>query len=328
MKRCFATVFGSCVVLSLAAGQEPADIQALIKQLKDKDAFVRLRAAKTLGQMGEKAKEAVPALKEALADPDEDVQAFAKRALELIGPDAQLDPKVSALIKDLRNKDVAKRVAALVSLGKMGKAAKAADVAIVESMIVSPNFYRDTHLDVFGKVHPELAQHVVTFMVDKTPENQTQALKAIMALKTNGKAALPLLILFCAADTQNKFANSVTHIWAIRAAATVAPEDARTGKLLSDTLLFKAPADKTAIAGGIRSTAIEVASKAKIPAQHIVPALIASLNDKSNLAAAVAALGNYGPDAKAALPALARLKFDENALVREAVSKALEKIDK
>lgn len=63
---------------SLAA---PPEVEALIKNLGDRDESVRLKAAKELGKLKEKAKDAVPALKVAAADPDEDVRAVAQKAL-------------------------------------------------------------------------------------------------------------------------------------------------------------------------------------------------------------------------------------------------------
>ena len=56
----------------------------LIKQLSDKDDLVRLKAAKELGKLKEKAKDAIPALKVAATDSDEDVREVAKKALAAI----------------------------------------------------------------------------------------------------------------------------------------------------------------------------------------------------------------------------------------------------
>jgi hypothetical protein len=55
--------------------------------LKDPDALVRKRAAVALKRMGAKAKSAVPALEEALADKDADVRAAVAAALDTIDPE-------------------------------------------------------------------------------------------------------------------------------------------------------------------------------------------------------------------------------------------------
>lgn len=67
------------------------DVAALIKQLKDNDAAVRLKAAKTLGTMGAKAKPAIAALFEALKDPDEDVRSVVQNAIASIAAGGGFD---------------------------------------------------------------------------------------------------------------------------------------------------------------------------------------------------------------------------------------------
>lgn len=80
--------FGLLSVLAAsqaAMSQAKADIPELIKQLKDKDEFVRLKAAKSLGKLGADAKDALVPLQEVAAkDADADVRAVAKQAVETI----------------------------------------------------------------------------------------------------------------------------------------------------------------------------------------------------------------------------------------------------
>lgn len=64
-----------------AENGQQAHIKSLIKQLGDGDAFVRLKAAYALGQIGPAAKEAVPALIMALGDESTDIRAKAAWAL-------------------------------------------------------------------------------------------------------------------------------------------------------------------------------------------------------------------------------------------------------
>jgi HEAT repeat protein len=62
-------------------------IAALVRNLKDKDASIRLRAAKALGMKGSAARDAIPALKEAAKDADEDVRRVAAASiLKIQGP--------------------------------------------------------------------------------------------------------------------------------------------------------------------------------------------------------------------------------------------------
>jgi HEAT repeat protein len=84
MKRvCLSLAFLILAVAPVAA-ESKADVPALIKKLKDKDAAVRLAAARSLAKIGPAAKAAIPALKQALKDEDPDVRAQAKKSLTTI----------------------------------------------------------------------------------------------------------------------------------------------------------------------------------------------------------------------------------------------------
>ena len=66
-------------------------IPHLIEALSDKDPQVRSATAQTLGQIGEAAKSAVPALKGSLNDGNEFVRAKAEEALKKIEPEGGVD---------------------------------------------------------------------------------------------------------------------------------------------------------------------------------------------------------------------------------------------
>src|SRR5262245_66010290 len=80
----------SCCLLEARAAPVPESDESrvadYVKALKSKNAAVRKQGAAALGDMGPKAKAAVPALRAALADPDEGVQAAAAAALEKSTP--------------------------------------------------------------------------------------------------------------------------------------------------------------------------------------------------------------------------------------------------
>ena len=62
----------------------------------------------------------------------------------------------------------------------------------------------------------------------------------------------------------------------------------------------------------------------------VVPALIAALHDPDPglVANAVVTLGDYGPDAKAAIPALLELSKTSNAGLKEQIKTSLRSIDR
>jgi HEAT repeat protein len=66
MKKWFAVVLAFSCLVSLVQAQVKEDVPALVKQLKDPDETLRLKAAKSLGKLGADAKDAIPALTEAL----------------------------------------------------------------------------------------------------------------------------------------------------------------------------------------------------------------------------------------------------------------------
>lgn len=96
-------------------------VPKLIQALQDPDAIVRMRAAKSLGEMGAKAKPAIEALKKALEDKDEDVRLIVKRALDRI--QVQADPQLTKLIADLGAPEALNRLLAAKALGDMGNKA-------------------------------------------------------------------------------------------------------------------------------------------------------------------------------------------------------------
>lgn len=83
----------ACIALGEAGeGAAPA-VPALIPLLKDKDPLVRRLAAYALGMIGPKAKAAVPALKEATGDRDSSVVETSINALR------EIDPKSGETLK-------------------------------------------------------------------------------------------------------------------------------------------------------------------------------------------------------------------------------------
>jgi HEAT repeat protein len=78
-----------------------------------------------------------------------------------------------------------------------------------------------------------------------------------------------------------------------------------------------------------RVVAVRLLPRREEDAARVVPALIKSLNDKTNDVrwSAAIGLGYYGDEAKDAIPALQKAEHDRDARVREAASVALSRID-
>jgi hypothetical protein len=133
---------------------QAADVDGLVKQLKDKDADARRRAVKELAEAGKDAQSATPALITALKDDDLFVRRFAAQALG----DIEADPKVAvppltALLKDPKEKKEAQQAAA-ESLGKMGAAGSAPLAAAIKAD-ATDNDVRRKAIESVGKIGPD-----------------------------------------------------------------------------------------------------------------------------------------------------------------------------
>lgn len=94
------------------APEEDSKVPAYLKALESKDPLVRKQVALTLGDLGAKARSAMPALRKALLDPDEGVQRAAAAALEKIsgaGKPAESDDEQKKLTALLRAEEAALR---------------------------------------------------------------------------------------------------------------------------------------------------------------------------------------------------------------------------
>ena len=97
--------------------------------LKNPYPGIRADAAAALGHLGPQAKNAVPALEEALKDEEAEVRAQAAQALAAIGEEA-VQPLTKALSDDNRQM----RMGAALALGRMGRKAQAAAPALAEAL--------------------------------------------------------------------------------------------------------------------------------------------------------------------------------------------------
>jgi HEAT repeat protein len=108
--------------LCLAMSVQAADVDDLVKQLKDKDPDVRRKAAKDLAAAGPDAKPALPMLVNAVTkDNDLFVRRFSAQAIGAIGEDAKAAiPTLKGIVKDPNEKKEVQE-AAIAALGKIGK---------------------------------------------------------------------------------------------------------------------------------------------------------------------------------------------------------------
>lgn len=151
----------------------PSDIAPLVKQLKSKDPLERRQAAAGLGERGESAKSAAPALVAALKDKDEFVRRMAVRSLGQIGADPDVAiPALKGLLKD-DDKGVIEAVGE--TFAKLGKAAVP---ALADMLKNSDPLVKKTSALALGKIGPDAKDAVpaliAAFKAD-TPRPRMQA---------------------------------------------------------------------------------------------------------------------------------------------------------
>jgi HEAT repeat protein len=175
MKRLLA--FSALGLLALlVCSAQGADVDDLVKKLKDKDPDVRRAAAVELGKAGQGAAAAAPALVAALKDADAFVRRYAAEALGVIGADPKIAvPALARLLRDANEKKDT-QLAAVGSLAKLG----AAGVAPLASGFRDPNLdsaVRTKIIDTLGDLgaegRPAIPALVEEFTGKNVPKGRT-----------------------------------------------------------------------------------------------------------------------------------------------------------
>ena len=194
---CLVVISAAAAATPSAVGQGAGEVKDLIERLKDKDETVRLKAAKELGKLKEKAKDAIPALTiTANKDEDEDVRVAAKRSLEAIrdavGVRANQDKikeLLNPLIVDLKGKNAEKRIAALDKLADLGTQAIDAGPAVVEfGILKSAPALREAATATHEKIDPDHAQANYCPLASMVVMNETKSKQSLAWRHLGAKA--------------------------------------------------------------------------------------------------------------------------------------------
>ncbi|MGH7193268.1 MAG: HEAT repeat domain-containing protein, partial [Candidatus Saccharimonadales bacterium] len=164
--------------------------------LKSKD--LRLYAVRILAKIGPDAKEAAPALAEALKGSDGDFRREAQFVLGTFGADAA--PAVPELIRSLDSNDEQVRNSAIYALGKIGPAAKAALPALRGLRDSDDAFVRFAATWALVKIDPKNPQLIAAAVTelqkglsDERPLVRLESAAALGELGAAAKAAVPEL---------------------------------------------------------------------------------------------------------------------------------------
>ncbi len=341
------------------------DVPALLKRLQGSEVAVRVEAAREIGDLGEQAKAAVPALVEALGDPAAPMRKAAAAALGSIGAPAA----VPALTKALRDPDAKVRWQAAEALGQIGPKASAAVPELVTVLQGKDVPMRSVAADALGAIGWEARAAIPTLKEAlKDPEQGVRLTAATALLRVDvreAKATVPLFFAELKKTSDTRIRLNYLHylgmvsvcgcgdwdkawvptlvdvvrtdpFWVDRvSAAGLLAKMAADGESLADTALpglietLKLEPD-----GEIRFEIARMLGRAEVvrhAGKHkaaAVQGLTHELQDKNpgvRLEAAKA-LQAYGPAARTAVAALTKLLKDEHPDVRSASAKTLKAI--
>lgn len=293
MRLALMACLAYCVVVVVdhaPAALQDDQVAALVKQLKDKDEFVRLKAAKVLGTLGAAAKDAVPALTDALKDADADVREVAKQALA----------KVNAAV------DAAMRAEALAVLEKNLKAAKDEDAMVrrkaavgLAALLADPDdIIRLKAVQALGEMGGDAEPAAVALKeaakdtdeaVRKGARRALEKLDAALGEAKTAKAREALAPLL----KELKAPAPEARIRALEKVAAFGPDAKIVGDALVEAMLDRVPA--------VRNAATEALEKVEPAIQPHVFQLLYGENKYE----AAGKLKAMGAEARHALPALA-----------------------
>jgi HEAT repeat protein len=251
----------------------------------------------------------------------------------------QAKEEVQSLIKQIKlSREPKVRIKAIEALGKLGADAKEASQVLIEAMTERNVMIRQAAAEALEKVNPNLQKPVLELLVDE--QKRAAAVEDLVGLQDEAKPALPVLIAMYKSELTGQSGGTVgvggplslaTRI--LTALTKIAPEDKTVIQTLLDAITYKPPAPGAAKANSanrpdVRYAAIELALEMKIDNKLLTKAIISATGDPICRIRAIEALGEMGPAAKEAVPALKKLKLDADEKVRDAATTALEKVEK
>jgi serine/threonine protein kinase len=162
-------------------------VTSLVGALGGADPAARWRAAMALGEIGGRAREAVPALVDALDDDDESVRLAAATALGKLGPAARdAVPTLTAALSD--KKDEVLRRHAAVALGRIGPPAHNAVAALIAAFKDRDTAMRDDASNALVSIGPAAVPGLIEALKDDDERVRWKAAEALTRIGT-GRAS-------------------------------------------------------------------------------------------------------------------------------------------
>jgi HEAT repeat protein len=165
-------------------------VPALTALLKDASPAVRAHAAKALGEIGTKAKPAVPELAKLISDPDETVRQKAIGAIRNIRPGPQVG--IPLFVKVMDDKDPAVRIRAMRAMAAAGKEAVPFLIQALKNEQAA--YWACLVLNQIGPDAQEAAPALIPLLSDKRPQIRREAILALAEIGKPAAQAIPQLV--------------------------------------------------------------------------------------------------------------------------------------
>lgn len=327
----------------LISGANAAEL--LTGRLRDEaDPSVRRDVVEKLGELGPPAREAVPVLETATQDEDSDVREAASDALARVSP----EDAVKTLVKNLKASQWQVRCGAAQMLGEMGPAARDAIPALKAATRDDDPNVQAAALDALVKLAPgDAVKPLVPKLNAGEPPERQIAAQMLGAIGPAAREAIPAL----QKATQDNDSN--VQAAALEALVKVSPGDAIKPLVLKLYHASESPGREKAAQmlgsmGSAARDAIPALQEAaardsnadvhaaaqdalvyvKATRQDAVKLLVEASNDSSWKMRQKAAqvLGEMGPAAREAIPALQKATGDADSDVQAAALEALVKV--
>ena len=172
-------------------GEQAADaVPALAALLKDPSPAVRAHAVKSLGKIGAKAKPAVPELALLISDKDETVRRMVVGALRKIHPSPQVS--VPLFVKVMEDADPAVRIRAMRALAASGKDAVPFMIEALKNEKAA--YWAALVLNQIGPEAQDAVPALIGLLDDKRPYVRREVMLALAEIGKPAAPAVPQLV--------------------------------------------------------------------------------------------------------------------------------------
>lgn len=323
--------------------RQPDVIKKLAALSDDADANVRASSLRTLATIRTERETAIPKLEKALQDNAPEVRKAAAAGLAVAGSLDKLDaPTLQGLLDDA---DQGIRIAAMRALGDRG-ADGAAAVSKISAALDDAQL-RTTALETLGKIGPaaeSASGKILGFVHDSNRELRIGSLQALGGIGKPAETVLPLFYQGLKSDDREVRLVSLQGI--VKAepdrdkllpilVASLKEESARMRRTAATALIpygDSAAAAVPQLVSMLDRDSDRQAALDALRAIHVrdLPPLLTALNHRDAKVRALACelLGELGPEAKQAVPALEEKVEKDAEPVREAARKAIERINR